>query len=96
MFVMFVRRALPPALLFAVAGVSPMAVAFDAAAYHDATCTRCHGSEVYTRDDRRVTSYPALEAQVARCDANLGTKLFPDDLALLVDYMNSAYYRFEK
>ena len=57
---------------------------------------RCHDTSVYTRDNRRVTSYPGLQAQVERCDANLGTKLFPDDLALLVDHLNSNYYKFAK
>jgi hypothetical protein len=70
--------------------------AFDPATYHEATCTRCHGTEVYTRDDRRVTSFPALQAQVARCDANLGTRLFPADLGLLVDHMNDQYYKFAR
>ena len=71
------------------------AAAFDAASYHEAQCTRCHDSGVYTRSDRRINSYPALEAQVARCDANLATKLFPEDLSQLVEHLNSNYYKFE-
>jgi hypothetical protein len=71
------------------------AAAFDAASYHEAQCTRCHDSGVYTRSDRRINSYPALEAQVARCDANLATKLFPEDLSQLVEHLNSSYYKFE-
>jgi hypothetical protein len=70
------------------------AAEFDAAGYHEQQCSRCHGTEVYTRDDRRVTSFGALEAQVARCDANLGTGLFPDDLALLVEHLNTNFYKF--
>ncbi len=70
------------------------AAEFDAASYHDARCMKCHGTEVYTRDPRRVNSFSALEGQVARCDANLGTKLFPEDLALLVDHLNTNFYKF--
>ena len=81
-------------LLFASALVS--AGAFDAGDYHEATCTRCHGTGVYTRENRRVKSYPALQSQVARCDANLGTKLFPEDLGLLVDHLNDQSYQFSK
>jgi hypothetical protein len=69
---------------------------FAADAYHEQNCTRCHNSAVYTRENRRVRSYPQLEAQVARCDAMLETKLFPDDLASLVDHLNDSYYRFDK
>jgi hypothetical protein len=74
----------------------PAVAEFDARPYHDQHCTRCHDTGVYTREDRRVRSFPALEAQVARCDAALATKLFPDDLKLLVDHLNSEYYKFAK
>ncbi len=84
-----------PTLLVISAG-NAVAADFDAGHYHDAQCMRCHDTHVYTREDRRVRSYPMLEAQVARCDANLATKLFPDDLALLVDHLNTQYYKFAK
>jgi hypothetical protein len=43
-----------------------------------------------------MRSYPMLETQVARCDANLATKLFPDDLKQLTDYLNTEFYKFFK
>lgn len=67
---------------------------FDAASYHDAQCVRCHDTGVYTRENRRVGSLPALEVQVARCDANLGTALFPEDLSSLVGHLNTSFYKF--
>ncbi|MCB1922426.1 MAG: hypothetical protein KDJ27_01550 [Gammaproteobacteria bacterium] len=81
-----------PALLTA----SAVASDFDAGPYHEAQCTRCHDTGVYTRNDRRVQSYPKLASQVARCDANLATKLFPEDLGQLTDYLNDNYYHFAK
>jgi hypothetical protein len=81
-------------LLLASAAAAAAAAEFDAASYHDAQCMKCHGTEVYTRDPRRVNSFGALESQVAMCDANLGTKLFPDDLALLVEHLNTNFYKF--
>ena len=84
-----------PMLLLAATGAGHSAD-FDAAAYHQAECTRCHGTEVYTRDNRRVQSFPMLQAQVERCDANLAKKLFPEDLAQLVDYLNDNYYKFNQ
>ena len=92
------RHQLP--LAFAAALISatlPAAArAFDASAYHNEQCTRCHDSSVYTREDRRVRSYPALEAQVERCDINLAAKLPPEPLAQLIDYLNTHYYKFAK
>ena len=84
------------ATLLALSGSQAMGGEFTAGSYHDSNCTRCHDTGVYTRDNRKVRSYPQLQAQVARCDAMLETKLFPDDLATLVDYLNDGYYRFGK
>ena len=79
-----------------IAAASAAAADFDAPSYHDSQCTRCHDSGVYTRANRRVRSYPMLDAQVARCDANLASKLFPEDLQLLTDHLNDSYYHFAK
>ncbi|HIA09160.1 MAG TPA: cytochrome c [Chromatiaceae bacterium] len=57
-------------------------------------CITCHGSEMYTRPNRRVTSTEALGAQVRRCDANLGLKLFDEDADDIAHYLNKAYYKF--
>jgi hypothetical protein len=89
------RTALATTTLLLSASVAT-AAEFDAASYHEAQCMKCHGNEVYTRDSRRVNSFDALQSQVAMCDANLGTRLFPEDLALLVDHLNTQYYRFDR
>jgi hypothetical protein len=82
------------AVLTVLAISSPAVAEFDASSYHDGKCMACHGTEVYTRENRRITSFPALEGQVARCDANLGTQLFPEDLTLLVEHLNTNFYKF--
>jgi hypothetical protein len=89
---MTTARTLLTTLLILAAGAAT--AEFDAAGYHEAQCMKCHGTEVYTRDNRRVTSFGALQSQVAMCDANLGTKLFPEDLELLVEHLNTNFYRF--
>lgn len=68
---------------------------FDAEAFHQEKCMTCHGTEVYTRPNRRIDSLSALETQVARCDANLSTQLFPQDLESLVKHLNGEYYKFD-
>lgn len=82
------------ALLFCLLCAGPAAAAFDPAAHHAANCTSCHDDGVYTRDNRMIDSLPALEAQVARCEANLNTGLFPEEQAAVVDYLNRKYYKF--
>lgn len=57
-------------------------------------CLSCHGTEVFTRADRKVSDLNALESQVRRCDANLPTNWFDDEILDVVAYLNDAYYKF--
>ena len=61
---------------------------------HSENCTRCHGSDVYTRADRKVTSLAALGKQVRMCDSQLETQLFPEELEKITGYLNQTYYKF--
>ena len=63
-------------------------------ALHDAHCQACHGSEVYTRDDRKVKSLAGLDTQVNRCTHTLGIQWFEDESGAVVDYLNTTYYKF--
>ena len=62
---------------------------------HAANCVSCHSQSVYTRADRRITSLDGLRSQVARCDANLSLKLFPEDIDSITGYLNTSYYHFK-
>ena len=61
----------------------------------DTHCFKCHGTEVYTRPDRRVTSLPKLHSQVRRCELSLGLKWFDQDIENVADYLNKEFYRFK-
>ena len=67
---------------------------FNPAEYLAENCSRCHDAGVYIRANRRVDSLPRLEAQVRRCDANLGARLFDEDIMALVGHLNEKYYKF--
>lgn len=62
----------------------------------EANCMRCHGSEVYTRPDHKVKSFPALIKQVQRCDQMIGLTWFDEDIENAATYLNQEYYKFEK
>jgi hypothetical protein len=64
-------------------------------ALHEANCVQCHDTGVYTRRDRRIQSLEALNAQVQRCDAAIGLRLFPEELDALVQFLNETYYKFQ-
>ncbi len=67
---------------------------FHAETFHRQHCTSCHDSSVYTRENRRVHSRQQLESQVRMCDANLGIKLYDDDIQALTEYLDRHYYHF--
>jgi len=62
---------------------------------HDERCTKCHDDSVYTRQARFVTSKQALAEQVSGCAKNAGAQWSEEDVADVVDYLNTRYYKFE-
>ncbi|GMQ87767.1 MAG: hypothetical protein BMS9Abin08_0974 [Gammaproteobacteria bacterium] len=61
---------------------------------HDKYCTKCHGSEVYTRKDSFINSRAALGKQVKRCQLNVGAQWLDGDISDVVHYLNQSFYRF--
>lgn len=61
-----------------------------------AHCTACHGTEVYTRSDRKITDAGALEKRVQMCSNNTGAHFKPDQVTDVVKYLNDQFYHFEK
>jgi hypothetical protein len=64
-------------------------------------CEACHhnktlgdASAIYLRKDRKVNSLEKLGAQVARCNAELSLKLFPEEEEHITAYLNATYYKF--
>lgn len=79
------------AIPFASFGASPQA----AKELHETNCVSCHGTEVYTRSDRKVTTASGLEHQVRRCELALGLKWFDDEISAVSQYLNENYYQFK-
>ena len=82
----------------ALASVSTLAAAADAShgkALQQENCMSCHGDEVYTRQDRKVTTLAGLDKQVRRCELSLGLQWFDEDVADVVAYLNNTYYKFK-
>lgn len=70
---------------------------------HDSNCTSCHismqggdGSGIYTREHKRIESYPALIKQVKRCRDSLGVPWPEEHVGDVVEYLNSSFYKFTK
>ncbi len=70
---------------------------------HKSNCTTCHisimggdGSGIYTRENKRIESYPALRKQVNRCRDSLGVLWPEDDVNDVANYLNTKYYKFKE
>ena len=83
-------------LLLAVAAQPAWSEDFHAGQFVQEKCTGCHDSTVYTRSKRKVDSLLLLKGQVQMCDAQLGIRLFNEELDAVVNYLNDNYYRFDQ
>lgn len=57
-------------------------------------CTGCHGNEVFSRQDRTVSSMPGLKARVRNCTAVAGVDWSTDEVRAVIEYLNERYYDF--
>lgn len=70
--------------------------------HQEKNCAACHvqrlggnGSSIYTRIDRKVTTPAKLLAQVAMCNTQLSSAMFPDDERDVAAFLNHDYYHFK-
>lgn len=68
----------------------------DAKALYNENCVRCHDESVYIREDRRISSYAALERQVKRCELPARVTWSDAQVQGVVDFLNDNYYGFTK
>ena len=61
---------------------------------HNERCVRCHGTGVYTRENRRIDSLDKLGAQVRFCKNQTGVMWFDDEVEDVIHYLNKTFYRF--
>jgi mono/diheme cytochrome c family protein len=92
------RRALLISILLSMALGTQLAFSEDGAEgkkLHDANCTTCHSTSVYTRPDRKVKSLAALNKQVTSCTHMAQVTLTQDEQKSVVEYLNQQFYKFK-
>lgn len=62
---------------------------------HDANCTGCHDSAVYTRKDHTVRSLDGLRQQVESCTHMAKKEFSPVETQDILKYLNDRFYRFQ-
>lgn len=61
--------------------------------YHK-NCSGCHGTEVFTRPDRRVKNLAGLTSRVRQCSLATEVKWFDEEINAVTDYLNKSFYKF--
>ena len=92
------RRALLISILLPIALLIRPALPADSTQgkkLHDANCTKCHSTSVYTRQDRKITSLDALNEQVSACTHMAQVKLTDAEQKSIVQYLNEQFYKFK-
>ena len=90
------KRVLPLLILPLAAANAQAADPANGESLHDGNCFKCHGTEIYTRKDHRVTSRPGLTKQVNRCQLALGLSWFDDEIEDTAEYLNAQFYHLKK
>jgi hypothetical protein len=57
-------------------------------------CTRCHSTELFTREDRSVKNLEVLKTRVKVCSIAAETEWADDKISNVVDYLNKNFYKF--
>ncbi len=76
--------------------IAPIQASENAETLYQTHCLKCHGSEIYTRADRKVTSPEGLERQVQRCELSLGLQWFDEDIHDVAAHLNQQFYHFPR
>ena len=61
---------------------------------HEEKCTSCHGTEMYTREDRKVESLRKLKNQVRLCSITAKTKWSDKKNVAVAYYLDREFYKF--
>jgi mono/diheme cytochrome c family protein len=62
---------------------------------HDAHCTTCHGTSVYSRPDRKIKSLAALNERLIACTHAAQVELSDAEQKSIVQYLNEQFYKFK-
>ena len=91
------KRALPIFVLFTALLAQPALPADSAQGkkLHDANCTKCHNTNVYTRQDRKIKSLAALNERIVACTHAAQVTLTDDEQKSIVQYLNEQFYNFK-
>ena len=82
------------AIVFTLLGSSTALQAEEGKALYAKNCTACHGTEVFTRPNRRTKNLTELKARVKQCIFAVESNWFDEDINAVANYLNTSFYKF--
>lgn len=61
---------------------------------HEKNCMRCHTSEIYIRNNRKIKTFAQLKERVRKCELANELAWFDEDINDVAAYLNATYYLF--
>jgi len=61
---------------------------------HEKNCVRCHTSEIYTRNNRKIKTFAQLKERIRQCELANELAWFEEDINDVAAYLNATYYLF--
>ena len=77
-----------------LAAVTNPSLAGEGKALYENNCSKCHGTEVFTREDRGIKSLEGLNNRVKQCNGAIDNKLTDNELKFVAEYLNKDFYKF--
>ena len=81
-------------MALALVSVTSPLLAGEGKALYEKNCTRCHSTEVFTREDRGIESLEGLKTRVKQCTGAAKVKWGDEDISNVADYLNKNFYKF--
>ncbi len=63
-------------------------------ALHEAKCSGCHGTRMYTRPNRKIHNLGELRARVEFCNNAAKAGFSPQEQRDVIHYLNRDFYKF--
>jgi cytochrome c5 len=91
---MKIYSALLVSLLMSLSLAGGNAQALDGEQLYNSNCSSCHGTEVFTRPNRRVKNMAELTSRVRQCSYATEVKWFDEEVNAVSSYLNQSFYKF--
>ncbi|CAA6827225.1 MAG: Unknown protein [uncultured Thiotrichaceae bacterium] len=64
--------------------------------FDKADCQKCHSTDIFTKENSKITNLKELKDKVNVCDSQLSVNWFDDEVDDVVAYLNRDFYKLDE